>query len=65
VNVDRLVCGVATCFGVRAYDGRIWHRERGVAQLEASAVPLRLDHGAILDSRGGLMSIGVAWRFVR
>jgi hypothetical protein len=55
---------VATCFGVRSHDGRVWHREEFDAWLRLEmAVPLRLDHGALLDPRGGLWSIGTARMF--
>jgi hypothetical protein len=64
VITERLICGVATIFGQRAHDGRVWYREEFDAFLRMEmAVPVRLDHGAILDSHGGIMSIGRAWGF--
>jgi hypothetical protein len=64
VNPERQIVGVATIFGQRAHGGTLWDPvefERWLAM--EMAVPVRLDHGAILDSRGGILDIGRAGPF--
>jgi hypothetical protein len=63
---SRLVCGVATCFGVRSHDGRIWQREEFDAWLRLEeAVPLRVDHAPLaIESNGTFVNdVGAARRF--
>jgi hypothetical protein len=64
VITERLVCGVATCFGVRSHDGRTFHREEfdGWLRLEMG-VPLRLDHAPLSDHHGVLLDVGTARQF--
>ena len=68
MNADpsRLVCGLATCFGVRSHDGRLFRREEFDAWLRLeSAVPLRVDHAPLAIETNGtfILDVGVARRF--
>jgi hypothetical protein len=64
VNSERLICGVATIFGQRAHGGTFWHPEEFGRWLGMEmGLPVRLDHGAILDSSGGILDIGRAGPF--
>ena len=61
---DRLVCGFATVFGQRSYDGRSWSVGEFSSWLRLEmAQPLRLDHGPIFDHHGAIASVGAARRF--
>ena len=61
---DRLLCGVATIFGQRAHGGTLWEPGEFVRWLAMEmGLPVRLDHGAILDSHGGILDIGRAGPF--
>jgi hypothetical protein len=64
VNADHQIVGVATIFGQRAYGGTMWQPEEFERWLAMEmGLPVRLDHGAILDSRGGILNIGRAGPF--
>jgi hypothetical protein len=64
VNPDRQIVGVATLFGQRAHGGTLWHPEEFERWLAMEmGIPVRLDHGAILDSSGGILDIGRAGPF--
>ncbi|MDF2747042.1 MAG: hypothetical protein K0S98_1327 [Propionibacteriaceae bacterium] len=62
----RWICGIATIFGQRTHDGRIWRREEfdGWLRLRMS-VPLRLDHAPVAIEPSGMviLDIGMARRF--
>jgi hypothetical protein len=64
VNPDRQIVGVATIFNQRAYGGTLWEpAEFGRWLAMEMAIPVRLDHGAILDSSGVILDIGRAGPF--
>jgi hypothetical protein len=62
---DRLICGLATCFGQPSgNDGTTWSAAhfRDLIGLEI-AVPLLLNHGILINSWGVTPRIGVARKF--
>jgi hypothetical protein len=64
VNPQRQVVGVATIFNQRSYGGLCWQPEEFGRWLGMEmAVPVRLDHGPILSSSGGILDIGRAGPF--
>jgi len=64
VITDRQIVGIATIFGQRAHGGTLWHPEEFGRWLGMQmGLPVRLDHGAILDSSGGILDIGRAGPF--
>jgi hypothetical protein len=64
MNPDRLIIGIATCFGVRAHGGTYWHREQfhDFVRLEIG-IPVRVDHAPLIDHRGVVLDVDVARRF--
>ena len=65
MNGDRALCGLATTYGQpSANDGRVWTPEhfREFIDLEVG-IPLRVDHGPLLNSRGFIANIGTVRRF--
>jgi hypothetical protein len=65
INPDRAVLGLATLFGVRSpHRGLIWYRHNFQRFLDLGfAVPLRLEHGSLINSRGVLKYVGCARYF--
>jgi hypothetical protein len=63
-DVRRTICGIATEFGVRARNGVFWKADQFKDFLDcATTLPLRVDHGPIIDSRGCIMNVGVVRYF--
>jgi hypothetical protein len=61
----RALCGIATVFGQTSpNDGRSWKAQqfRDFLALEI-AIPLRVDHGPLITSRGVIMSVGTVRQF--
>jgi len=66
MNVERTICGLATVFDQPSPRGRVWHVGHFRDFLNPtypSAVPLRVDHGALVTSWGVINSIGVVRSF--
>jgi hypothetical protein len=65
MNPDRMIVGVATCFGVRAHNGTFWRRDMfdPWLRLDGQAVPLRVDHAPLIGNGGVLLNVGAARRF--
>ena len=64
MNVDRLIVGLATCFGVRAHGGTYWTRDMFSGWLRTErGLPLRVDHAPLIGNGGVLLSVGTARRF--
>ena len=62
---NRAICGIATVFGQPSpNDGRSWKAEQFKDFLAMeTAVPLRVDHGPLITSRGVIMSVGMVRQF--
>lgn len=61
LNIARTICGIATEFDVPCQnDGRSWSAAqfREFIDLEVG-IPLRVDHGPLINSRGVIMNVGV------
>lgn len=64
VDVDRLVCGIATCFDTRSANNNLWSRSQWQEWLDLeSALPVLWNHGPLISSRGVIATIGTAGRF--
>jgi hypothetical protein len=65
MNVDRLIVGMATVFGQPGQDGsKPWRAETFADFLALEvAVPLRIDHGPLIDGRGMIDNLGTVRRF--
>ena len=65
MNSDRLLCGLATTYGQpSANDGRVWTPEHFAEFIECEVgIPLRVDHGPLLNSRGFIADVGTVRRF--
>jgi hypothetical protein len=64
VNPDRAIVGLGTLFGRMAYGGALL----SAAQFEdflrlETAIPLRVDHGPLINSRGEIADAGMVRRF--
>jgi hypothetical protein len=62
---DRLFVGIGTVYGEACVnDGRVWQSEMFQQFLECEVgIPLRVDHGVLLNSRGVIASVGTVRRF--
>ena len=65
MNPDRALCGLGTTYGQpSANDGRVWTHEHFAEFIECEVgIPLRVDHGPLLNSRGVIANVGVVRRF--
>ncbi len=65
MNPDRALCGLATTYGqASANDGRVWSHEHFAEFIACEVgIPLRVDHGPLLNSRGFIADIGTVRRF--
>jgi hypothetical protein len=64
-DLDRTICGVATVYGQRRRDGRAGfsaQQFQDFLDLQI-AIPLRVDHGPLVNSHGVIMNVGVARHF--
>jgi hypothetical protein len=61
---SRLICGLATLFGVRSANGYLWSVEQFQRFLDLQiGIPLRVDHGSLITNRGAIRYIGTARYF--
>jgi hypothetical protein len=65
MNPSRALCGLATTYGQpSANDGRVWAPEHFAEFIECEVgIPLRVDHGPLLNSRGVIANVGIVRRF--
>jgi hypothetical protein len=64
-NPRRAIVGIGTVFGQPSpNDGRIWKAEHFEQFLNLQiGIPVRVDHGPLITSRGVIKSVGTARRF--
>jgi hypothetical protein len=63
-DVGRVICGVCTVFGQRAPNGVYWEADQFAEFLDLStAIPLRVDHGPLINSRGVIANVGIVRYF--